>query len=259
MDRTASPVIGIPCCVRPVNDHPYHVVGAKYVRAVAQSAGGLPLLVPAMGDALDAADLVQRLDGLFLTGSRSNVEPHHYDGPPSRPETPHDAERDATTLPLIRAAVASGVPVLAVCRGIQELNVALGGSLHQYLHEVPGRADHRSKPGTVEEKYAHDDHPVALTPGGLFARLAGTTELVVNSLHGQGIDQLAPGLFVEAVAPDGQIEAVRVPSAAFAVGVQWHPEFRVADNTFSTALFTAFGEACRARVASRRHRVARVA
>jgi len=128
MDLRSPPVIGIPCCVRPVNDHPYHVVGDKYVRAVASAAGGLPLLVPALGAGIDPADLVGRLDGLLLTGSRSNVEPHHYDGAPSRPETAHDAERDATTLPLIRAAVAGGLPLLAVCRGIQELNVALGGN-----------------------------------------------------------------------------------------------------------------------------------
>ncbi len=249
MIKSSLPVIGIPCCARPVNDHPYHVVGDKYVRAVTQSIGGLPLLIPAIGPGIDPADLVGRLDGLLLTGSRSNVEPHHYDGTPSREGTAHDAERDATTLPLIRAAVAAGLPVLAICRGIQELNVALGGTLHQLVHEVAGRRDHRSIPGTTEEKYSHPAHPVALTKGGLFERLAGAGEITVNSLHAQGIDRLAPSLAVEAVAPDGQIEAVRVEGADFIVGVQWHPEFRIADNAFSTALFTAFGAACRARSA----------
>jgi putative glutamine amidotransferase len=242
-------VIGIPCCVRPVNEHPYHVVGEKYVRAVTEHVGGLPLLIPAVGPGIDPADLIGRLDGLLLTGSRSNVEPHNYDGTPSREGTAHDAQRDATTLPLIRAAVASGLPVLAICRGIQELNVALGGTLHQLVHEVPGRRDHRSPPGTTEEKYAHLAHPVALTQGGLFERLAGSAELQVNSLHSQGIDRVAPGLIVEAVAPDGQIEAVRADGADFVVGVQWHPEFRIAENPFSIALFGAFSAACRARSA----------
>jgi putative glutamine amidotransferase len=251
MVKSSPIVVGIPCCVRAINEHPFHVVGEKYIRVIAESAGALPLLIPALGDAIDIADLLRRIDGLFLTGSRSNVEPHCYKGEPSRPRpgTAHDPQRDATTLPLIRAAVAAGTPVLAVCRGIQEFNVALGGTLHQLVHEVAGRLDHRSHPGTTEEKYAHDDHPVSLTPGGLFALLAGATELMVNSLHSQGIDRLAPGLAVEAVAPDGQVEAVRVAAAGFAVGVQWHPEFRVADHPFSTALFAAFGAACRARAA----------
>jgi putative glutamine amidotransferase len=248
MANSVVPVIGIPCCARPVNDHPYHVVGDKYVRAIAETVGGLPLLIPALGPGIDPTDLVRRLDGLLLTGSRSNVEPHNYDGEPSREGTAHDAQRDATTLPLIRAAVAANLPVLAICRGIQELNVALGGTLHQLVHEVPGRRDHRSIPGTTEEKYSHPAHPLALTSGGLFERLAaGSAEITVNSLHAQGIDRLAPGLIVEAVAPDGQIEGVRVEGAEFVVGVQWHPEFRIADNAFSTALFAAFGAACRAR------------
>jgi putative glutamine amidotransferase len=259
-DKNSPPVIGIPCCARAISEHPFHVVGEKYIRAVAESSGGLPMLIPALGAGIDAPDLVGRLDGLFLTGSRSNVEPHHYDGSPSRDGTAHDAQRDATTLPLIRAAIAAGLPILAVCRGIQELNVAMGGTLHQLVHEVPGRRDHRSPRGTVEEKYAHSAHPVSLTPGGYFESLAGASQLMVNSLHGQGIDRLAPGLAVEAVAPDGQIEAVRAEGARFAVGVQWHPEFRVAGNAFSTALFAAFGAACRTRAAqgaaTKVHRVA---
>jgi putative glutamine amidotransferase len=245
------PTIGIPACVREVRETPFHVVGAKYIRAVAEAAGGLPLLIPALGPAVDPGELVTRFDGLLITGSPSNVEPHHYDGEPSVEGTLHDAERDATTLPLLRAALSAGLPILAICRGIQELNVAMGGTLHQRVHELPGRLNHRSPPGTVEEKYAHQAHSVALTAGGLFERLAGTREIMVNSLHSQGIDRLASGLVVEAVAPDGQIEAVRVSGAAFALGVQWHPEFRVADNAFSAALFAAFGDACGARAASR--------
>jgi putative glutamine amidotransferase len=245
------PLIAIPCCVRPIKESPFHAVGEKYVQAVAKAADGLPMLVPALGEAVDPTELVARIDGLFLTGSPSNVEPYHYGGERSREGTLHDPQRDATTLPLIRAAVAANIPVLAVCRGIQELNAALGGTLHQLVHEVPGRDDHRSRPGTTDEKYAHTAHPVRLTRGGFFARLAGSEELMVNSLHAQGIDRLAGGLAVEAVAPDGQIEAVSLPAARFVVGVQWHPEYRVLDNVFSAALFHSFGEACRARAASR--------
>jgi putative glutamine amidotransferase len=247
------PLIGIPCCVRNVGataEHESHLVSEKYIQAVADGAGGKPMLIPALGEALEGDDLLARLDGLFVTGSPSNVEPARYGGAPSRPGTLHDPQRDATTLPLLRRAVAAGVPILAICRGIQELNVALGGTLHQLVHEVPGRSDHRARPGTVDERYAHTAHAVHLTAGGLFARLSGASELTVNSVHSQGIDRLADGLMVEAVAPDGQIEAVSGTRGGFVVGVQWHPEFRLAKTPFSRALFVAFGGACRERAAS---------
>lgn len=241
------PLIGLPCCTGLAGELPRHWVGEKYITAVTDAAGGLPLLVPALGDRLGAADLVARLDGLLLTGSRSNVEPHHYAGAPSLPGTLHDPARDALVLPLIRAAIAADLPVLAICRGIQELNVALGGTLHQRVHEVEGRLDHRAPEGAVDIRYAHRAHPVALTPGGLLARLAGADSVIVNSLHAQGIDRLAPSLAIEATAPDGQIEAVRHEAATFVVGVQWHPEYRVTENPFGRALFAAFGAACRMR------------
>jgi len=243
---SAAPIIGVSCCTRLVGEQPTHWVGEKYVTAVSDAAGGLPLLIPALGARLAIEEVVARIDGLLLTGSRSNVEPHHYGGTPSAPDTAHDPERDASTLPLIRAAVAAELPVLALCRGIQELNVALGGTLHQRVHEVPGRLDHRAPEGDMARRYGHAAHPVALTPGGLFEHLAGARELTVNSLHAQGIDRLAPKLVVEAVAPDGQVEAVRHEDAAFVVGVQWHPEYRALESTFSRALFAAFGTACRA-------------
>jgi putative glutamine amidotransferase len=201
---------------------------------------------------MDLAGLVERLDGLLVTGSPSNVEPALYGGPSSVPGTLHDPERDATTLPLIRAALAVGVPVLAICRGIQELNVALGGSLHQRVQELPGKLDHRadhSRP--VAEQYAKV-HSVDLTPGGLLERITGKREIRVNSIHAQAIDRLADGLTVEAVAPDGLIEAVSVDNApAFALAVQWHPEWRFWECPDSTALFQAFGQACAGRAALR--------
>jgi putative glutamine amidotransferase len=185
----------------------------------------------------------------LLTGSPSNVEPFHYGGPPSREGTLHDPDRDATTLPLIREAVRRDMPVLAICRGIQELNVALGGTLHQRIFEMPERFNHRPRrrPMTIPESERYGPaHSVVLTPEGLLARLAGATEIMVNSLHGQGIDRPAPGLLIEAVAPDGQIEAVSLAGARFVVGVQWHPEYQPLANPFSRALFAAFSQACHA-------------
>jgi putative glutamine amidotransferase len=240
------PIIGVPCSTRLVGEHPTHWVGEKYIVAVSDVAAGLPLLLPALGERMALGDLVGRLDGLLLTGSPSNVEPHHYGGPPSAPGTLHDAQRDASTLPLIRAAVAANLPVLAICRGLQELNVALGGTLHQSVHELAGRLDHRAPKGDAAQRYGRAAHPVALIPGGLFEQFAAARELAVNSLHSQGIDRLAPTLAIEAMAPDGQIEAVRHRDAAFVVGVQWHPEYRAGENAFSRALFAAFGAACRA-------------
>jgi putative glutamine amidotransferase len=243
------PLVGIPACTRQLGHHPFHVVGDKYIRAVSDGAGALPLLIPALGGGIDPADLVNRLDGLLVTGSPSNVEPGHYQGSASVSGTLHDPQRDATTLPLIRAALAAGVPMLAICRGIQELNVALGGTLHQRVQELPGKLDHRaddSRP--VEEQYAKV-HPVRLTPGGLLAGITGCQEIRVNSIHAQAIDRLAHGLAVEATAPDGLIEAVSVTDApAFALAVQWHPEWRYWECPDSTALFAAFGRACAERV-----------
>ncbi len=242
------PLIGIPADRRMVGAHPFHMVGEKYARAVMDAAGGMPLLIPSLAEELGFAELLDRVDGLLFTGSPSNVEPHLYQGPPSDPGTLHDPARDATTLPLIRKAVAAGVPVLGICRGFQEMNVAFGGTLHQKLHEVPGHLDHRddtSKP--LEEQYA-PAHEVTLEEGGLLRPLATGSRIEVNSLHNQGIDRLGAPLAVEARAPDGVVEAFRVREARrFAVAVQWHPEWQVMKNPFSRALFAAFGRACRER------------
>jgi len=252
-DERAVPLVGIPTCLRTHQHHDWYMAGDKYVRAVSEGVGGIPLLIPALGEGLALHELIARLDGLLFTGSPSNIEPHHYDGEPSAPGTLHDPARDATTLPLIRAAVADGLPLLAICRGHQELNVALGGTLHQQVHELPGMMDHRDdEQAPVEIQYG-PAHPVRLVAGGLLERLIGQSEITVNSLHGQGIDRLAPGLVAEALAPDGLIEAVRVAdSPAFAVSVQWHPEWRYYNNPASLALLAAFGDAVKARAAARR-------
>ena len=251
--RERPPVVGIPACLIARDGFGFHQVGAKYVDSVIDGAGGLPLLLPAVGSRADPDALLDGLDGLLLTGSPSNVEPHHYGGPPPPPAGARDPARDATTLPLIRRAIARAVPLLAICRGVQELNVALGGSLHQEVHELPGRLDHRSdKTVSPPQRYA-PAHEVLLTEGGrLQELLGGARRIAVNSLHGQAIDRLAPGLAVEARAPDGTIEAVRVDGApGFVLGVQWHPEWRVLEHPISRRLFAAFGAACRARAEAR--------
>lgn len=252
LNMTRLPLIGIPADRRLLGKHYFHLVGEKYIEAVAAGAQALPLLVPALGDSLDPADVLDACDGLLLTGSASNVEPHRYGGPASEPGTLHDPNRDATTLPLISRAIAAGLPVLAICRGFQEMNVAYGGTLCQRLHEVAGYRDHREDETAALEVQYGPAHDVTLEPGGLLRRIAGTDRLRVNSLHWQGIETLGRDLLVEARAPDGVIEAIRVRGAAeFAVGVQWHPEWQFAQNSFSSALFTAFGAACRARAALR--------
>ena len=237
------PIVGIPACARlVVKGQLLHDTPARYSAAALGGAGAVPVMIPPMGEASLA--VLDRLDGLLLPGSPSNVHPSHYDGGESLTPDQHDLERDATTLRLIPEALARGMPLLAICRGIQELNVALGGTLHQQVHGVAERMDHRPGPGTLEEKYA-PRHLVFLS--GQLARIVGSTKILVNSLHGQAIDMAAPGLVVEARAPDGTIEAVRVERAAgFALGVQWHPEWNYADDSASLALFRAFGEACAA-------------
>jgi putative glutamine amidotransferase len=251
----ARPLIGIPADRRMLGLHPFHAVGDKYARAVLDGAEGLPLLIPALAEELGMDDLLARLDGLVFTGSASNVEPHHYSGPPSDPGTLHDPARDATTLPLIREAVASGIPVLGICRGFQEMNVAFGGTLHQKVHEVEGKLNHREDTTLHLDVQYGPAHEVILEPGGSLATLAmqaglddlgGQRRVSVNSLHSQGIDRLGDGLSIEARAPDGLIEAFRVERAkAFAIAVQWHPEWKAMSNPFSKALFAAFGAATR--------------
>ena len=243
------PLVGIPTCLRTVNERLFHGVNDRYPSAVLDAAGCLPVLIPAVGSKVDVRAVLSRLDGLLLTGSPSNVHPSHYGAEPSDPEILYDPERDATTLPLIREAIRRDLPILAICRGIQELNVALGGTLHQQVHEVPGRLNHRSRRDSSDGPYG-PAHRVTLTAGGLLASLAGAPEARVNSLHSQGIDRPAVSLRVEAVAPDGQIEAVSLPEARFVVGVQWHPEYKAVDDPFSSALFSAFAMACGAAAAT---------
>lgn len=245
---STKPVIGLPADRRVLEPHPFHLVGEKYITALQDGADGMPFVIPALGNRLDLDRILANIDGVLLTGSPSNVEPHHYGGEASRPGTMHDAERDATTLPLIEKALAQAVPVLAICRGFQEMNIVLGGSLHQEVHNVPGFHNHKEDSTDPLEVQYGPSHAVNLVEGGLLRTLAGAESVMVNSLHAQGVKRLAGGVTVEAVADDGLIEGFRVDDApGFALAVQWHPEWRVTENQFSLAIFKAFGDACRER------------
>jgi putative glutamine amidotransferase len=241
-----QPIIGVSACTKQIGHNIYHTAGDKYLLAIAEVSGGMPLIIPALGEQLDQAYLLQRFDGLMFTGSPSNIEPHHYAGEPSQPVTAYDPARDNTTLPLIKAAIAAGIPVLGICRGFQEMNVAFGGALHQRVHEVDGLMDHREPADlSVDQQYGLR-HALHVQPGGLLASIGLPSEMQVNSIHGQGVQRLAPGLRIEALAPDGLIEAFSVEGAkSFALGVQWHPEWQVRSNPHYLAIFQAFGEACR--------------
>lgn len=243
-----SPIVLVPACTRQFGEHPYYAAQIKYVEAVVTGAGCAPLIVPALGERLDIDTMLSVCDGVMLTGSASNVHPSHYGADVLDPALPQDPARDATTLPLIRAALKRGIPIIAVCRGFQEMNVALGGSLHQAVQDVEGKMDHREPPGLpLDQQYA-PAHKIALEPGGRLQHiLGGAAETMVNSLHGQGVDRLAPGVAVEARSPDGLVEAFSVPAApGFSLALQWHPEWRLDENPDSMRMFGAFGDACRA-------------
>jgi putative glutamine amidotransferase len=254
-----KPVIGVAADLRTGSKHAQHAVQEKYLDAATAGAGGLAFVIPAQIDRPNAAfrdneDFSQTLDlidALFLTGSASNILPQRYGRTLEDPESPADPARDHVTLRLIQGAQQRGMPILGICRGFQEINVALGGTLHQAVHHVPGLHDHREDEAlTLAQQYA-PAHEVRFTPGGMLHQLTGLTGTKVNSLHGQGVDELASALLTDAVAPDGLIEAFRGNNPAhFLLGVQWHPEWRFRDNPVSVAIFRGFGNAARAYAAS---------
>lgn len=255
MTATTRPLIWLPADTRWLGDahaqQPFLVLGDKYARAVKVGAKAQPVVF-ALADATDIAQLLPLVDGVMLTGSPSNVHPAHFDEDVADPSLPLDEDRDALTLALVKACVANAVPLLGICRGFQEMNVALGGTLHQQVHNVPGMMDHREdKHAPLAQQYA-PAHEVRFVEGSAFRQWAGGDTARVNSLHGQGIAKLAPALAAEGHAPDGLVEAFRVRDAkAFAYGMQWHPEWRCWENPFYGAMFRAFGEACQMRQRAR--------
>lgn len=247
-----KPIIGVPADRRLYEPHPYHMVGEKYLTALIECADALPLMIPVLAEHLDMDEVLEQIDGILLPGSYSNIEPHHYDGEPSAPGTLHDPHRDALTLPLARRALDHAVPILAICRGFQELNVVLGGTLHQKVHEVPGLHNHLENPDDPLDVQYGPAHQVTLVEGGLLHRLMNKASAEVNSLHAQGVARLADGVSVAAVADDGLVEAFTVDEAeGFALAVQWHPEWKAPENALSKAIFKAFGDACRERAGRR--------
>lgn len=255
---TGYPIVGIPCDIGRSGLHAFHGVGEKYINAVANGAGVCPILIPAQGPGEDLQvmdesmfvdSLLDKLDGLFFPGSPSNVSPGLYGEQQSLTPEDHDLQRDAMTMSLIKAAIKRKMPILAVCRGMQEVNVALGGTLHQRVHEVDGLDDHRENKTLSREGQYGPSHPVNLVNRGQLASLTDEPSIMVNSLHGQGIKQLAEGLVVEALAPDGLVEAFSLDdSEQYLVAVQWHPEWQFKENVFSTALFQSFGDVVRNRL-----------
>lgn len=246
------PLVGLPSDRKQIGHHPFQAVGEKYLRAVVDGAGCLPLVIPSLSPPLDLRAVLGNLDGLLLTGAYSNIEPHHYTDEPSYPGNLHDPARDATALGIVPLAIEMRVPVLALCRGCQEVNVALGGTLYQKVHEAPGFDDHRENPDDPLGVQYAPSHPIDLAPGGLLERIAGGPVAQVNSLHGQGLRTLGRGLVVEATARDGLVEAVRLDDPGpFLLAVQWHPEWRVGENPFYLGIFQAFAAACRERAEQR--------
>jgi putative glutamine amidotransferase len=241
----AKPVIGIIGNSHLINDeYPVQAVGLSNIEAVAELTGAIPVMVPAIPKVGAIADLIEACDGFVFTGGRPNIHPSHYGHEPTEKHGSFDPDRDAVTLPLIRECIARGVPVFGICRGFQEFNVAFGGTLHPEIREIPGRMNHRMPPdGTLEQKFEYR-HIVSLTDGGAFHRLLGAREVMVNSLHGQGILDRGARIVIEGYAPDDTPEAIVVEAApGFAMAVQWHPEWNAANDPVSRPLFQAFGAA----------------
>lgn len=240
-----QPIVLIPACSNDLRGFPSHTLQRKYADAVFYGSGCTPLIIPAMGSELDVGMLLNVASGIFLSGSPSNVNAALYGEEITQPQLPQDVLRDDVTIPLIYQAIQRGVPILGVCRGFQEINVALGGTLHQAIHELPQFGQHIIYGDVDPETRYGFTHSVRVVEGSELAKIIGKTELTINSVHDQGIKQLADGLVAEAFAPDGLIEAFRIEQhSTFGMAMQWHPEWKMLDNPDSIAIFKAFGQAC---------------
>lgn len=245
------PLVGLPADTTHKDGLPFHILGDKYAVAVSEVSGCHPLLIPSLGVADALKDLVATLDGVVITGSPANVHPSLFGEAATPAHEPYDHPRDATTLPLIEIAIEQGIPLFCICRGHQELNVVMGGTVATEIQELPGRMDHRGDADDADLRYK-PAHTISVRQGGILHEILGADEITVNTVHRQAIDRLADGLTVEAVAPDETIEAVSIDAAtSFALSVQWHPEYKAAENPDSVKLFEAFGDAARARHAGR--------
>ena len=240
-----KPVVGIISNSFLIDDqYPVQFAGKMNVEAIAEVTGALPMIVPSLPQCVDIREIMNVCDGFLLTGGRPNVHAEEYGHEHTDAHGAFDRDRDRVVLPLIRACIDIGQPILGLCRGFQEFNVAMGGTLHPEIRDIPGRMNHRMPPdGTVEEKFAHR-HVVHLSSGSPFSHIFGSDEVLVNSLHGQGIEKPGSRVVVDGYAPDGTAEAISIENASgFALAVQWHPEFNAANDLVSRPLFEAFGEA----------------
>jgi putative glutamine amidotransferase len=242
-----KPLILVTADVKAVDGYDWHAAPSTYLKAILSGADAIPLVLPSLGAEIDLDSALDRVDGVLATGSRSNVNPQFYGGEATEANGPYDPERDATTLPLLHRAVERGIPVFAICRGMQELNVAFGGTLLTEIQEMEGRADHRAPTSTDQSERFRIAHPVEVKAGSQLGKVVGEAPVEVNSLHRQALGELGKGLEVEARAEDGTIEAVSVTGAkGYVVATQWHPEYWVASDGPSQKLFKAFGDAARA-------------
>lgn len=249
------PLIGIAASHHMAEDtYEVQMTGRRSIDAVGEVSDCLPMIIPGLPNAVDIADLVSTLDGLVLTGARANVHPRHYGEALTEGHGVMDEDRDAVMLPLIRAALDMGIPILGLCKGIQEMNVALGGTLHPEVGDLPGRHRHRMPKGCRDPEIIFElRENVRLLPGGEMARMLGTEQIITNSLHGQAVWTPGERVVVEGWAADDTIEAISIAGArSFAIGVQWHAEFEADKDPVSKVLFTELGNAARARQARRR-------
>lgn len=246
MTQKSRPLIAVTSDVRDLDNTNWHATPVQYIAAAVDIAELTPVLVPNIRDKIDYDALFAAVHGLLVTGARSNVQPALYGKPDNEEQGPFDPDRDATTLPLIRAALERGIPVLAICRGLQEMNVALGGTLAHDIQELSGKNDHRAPVSTIRDERYAIQHPVEIADNSCLATILTSKSINTNSVHQQAIDRLSDRLQPQAVAEDGTIEAVGVKDAqGFALGVQWHPEYWAHTDAPSAKIFQAFGDAVR--------------
>lgn len=240
-----KPIVGISANFYLINDqYPAQATGSMNIQAIAEVVGAIPIIIPSLPEYIDIEEIMQMCDGFLFTGARPNIHPEEYGHVPTKAHGEFDRGRDRVTLPLIRACIEIGQPILGICRGFQEFNVAMGGTLHPEIRDLPGRMNHRMPPdGTLEEKFEYR-HLVRLVDESSLKKIFGRDEMMVNSLHGQGIDEPGSRVVIEGYAPDGTSEVISIKNASgFAIAVQWHPEYNAANDPVSRPLFEAFGRA----------------
>ncbi|ASP34654.1 gamma-glutamyl-gamma-aminobutyrate hydrolase family protein [Labrenzia sp. VG12] len=241
-----KPLVLVTADVKAIDGFNWHAVISTYLQAVLKGSDAIPMILPSLGPDLDLDAALDQVDGVLATGARSNVNPQLYGDVPTEENGPYDPDRDATTLPLLKRALERGIPIFAICRGMQELNVALGGTLHTEIQAMTGRQDHRAPQSDHQDERFRIAHPVEIAPGGCLEQVLGAEPFEVNSLHRQAVGALGNGLVIEAQAEDGTIEAVSVKdSPGYVLATQWHPEYWVTTDGPSKKLFSAFGDAVR--------------